>query len=53
MFASTRPSLFLAAAIILFDGGPGASLRLLLGNAALLIAFGDMISLTFLLVRVF
>ena len=43
----------LAAAVVLVDGCPGPALGLLLGHAALLVAFGDVIGLAFLLVGVF
>lgn len=41
------------AAIVLVDGRPGTALRLLFRDAAILIAFGDVIGLAFLLVGVF
>src|SRR5690606_31671783 len=42
----------LAAAIVLVDGGPGAALGLLVGNAAILVAFLDMLGLALLLVGI-
>src|SRR5277367_1701756 len=52
MSAAARPR-FLAAAVILVDGRPGAPLGFLLRNATLLVALGDMVGLAFLLVGVF
>src|SRR4051794_6008088 len=51
-FAATRAG-FLAAPVVLVDGRPGAALGLLLGDAALLVALGDMVGLPLLLVGVF
>jgi hypothetical protein len=42
----------LAAAVILVDGGPGPAFGLLLGDATLLVALGDVIRLAILLVGV-
>src|SRR4051812_26937962 len=44
---------FLAAARFLVDRRPGAGARFLLGNALVLIAFGDMLGLALLLVGIF
>jgi hypothetical protein len=44
---------FLAAAIILVDGRPRPALRLLIGNTASLVAFRDVIGLSFLFVGIF
>src|SRR5262249_43776554 len=42
----------LAAVILLVDGGPGAALRLLFGNATLFVAFLNVLGLTLLLVGI-
>src|SRR5579862_5530546 len=52
MGAPTRAR-FLAAAIILVDGRPGAAFGFFFGNATLLVAFRDMVGLAFLFVGVF
>jgi len=53
MDASTRAAGRLAAAVVFVDGGPGASLGFLFGDAAPLVALGDVVGLAFLLVGVF
>ena len=49
-FGMTTPRAGLVAATaFLVDGGPGTALGFLLGNAAILVAFLDMLGLAFLL----
>jgi hypothetical protein len=43
---------FLAAAIVLVDGGPGAAFGFLFGYATILLAFGYVVSLALLLVGI-
>src|SRR5215469_8596520 len=51
LLAAARAAL-LAAAAFLVDGRPGAPLGFLVGNAALLVALGDVVGLALLLVGV-
>src|SRR5690348_15902091 len=53
VLAAAGPTGLLAAAVVLVHGRPGPALGLLVGDAALLVALGDMIGLALLLVGVF
>jgi hypothetical protein len=50
MLALSGTAGLLAAAIILVDGRPGPALGFLFGYATVFVAFGDVVSLAFLLV---
>src|SRR6202034_4603094 len=51
--APSRSAWSLSAAVVLVDGGPGATLSLLLRNAAALVALLDVLRFPFLLIGVF
>src|SRR5437762_13620779 len=52
VLAAARAAGLLAAAVVLVDRRPGPPLGLLLGDAALFVAFGDVVGLALLLVGV-